>query len=252
MARRILLALLSLAGMVLLAATLTATTVAILGSTLGRYWSLPALLAGVLFIGQAAGVILTTTKAYAAGGDLSRKWWSAGLVWGLTNAGALLLMWLGLIVVWLFLVGLVAAIILPVTLTSRIVRPRSASARSEQPHDAESCYRPLTEAERSLIVRMLTDQPFPGRDELLGQCETALAKAIDGNGSLQLRCMGGTRADTRSRTPVEADATDQDGGTIRYALHVAEGMLHQLRVRKQGLAQIISHPDRRDLRISAT
>ncbi len=94
-------------------------------------------------------------------------------------------------------------------------------------------YRDLSFEEQRLLERLLEMQ-FAGRDELLSQLASCLAREVDDNGSLELVSHAGERrADVRSRVPVEAEYEDADGVTVHLLLHVVEGKLGELEVYRE-------------------
>ena len=103
-------------------------------------------------------------------------------------------------------------------------------------------YRPLTDWERRLLLRLL-GLAFPGRDVLLEQLENVLALPIaDDNGTLKLLCQCPTKALVKNRIPTEGLAPDSDGMTIHYMLHVIDGKMCELEVYKDDSSQVVKHP----------
>ena len=101
-------------------------------------------------------------------------------------------------------------------------------------------YRPLTDWERRMILRLL-EPPFPGRDVLRDQLDHTLGRSIDENGSLELQCESLTKAPVEKRVPTEGEATDRDGTTIHYLLHVVAGKMHELEVYKDDSSNVLQH-----------
>jgi hypothetical protein len=102
-------------------------------------------------------------------------------------------------------------------------------------------YRPLTDWERRLILHLL-DPPFSGREVLRAQLGEALGRPIDENGSLDLQSGLDTRAAVMKRVPTEGSATDRDGATIHYLLHVVDGAIQELEVYKDDSSKVVQHP----------
>ena len=116
-------------------------------------------------------------------------------------------------------------------------------------NEAMSFYRPLTEWERRLILRLLMERPFVGRDELLAQVDAVAARPIDEDGSLSLQCSCGVKAAVAARIPVEGEATDSDGMTIHYLLHVVDGSMNELEVYKDDSSRVVRHAEPEDLKV---
>ena len=95
----------------------------------------------------------------------------------------------------------------------------------------ESPFRKPTDAERSLLDRLLEAQ-FPGRDELAPMLRNVLVRTIDDDGGLELRTEGGGEAPVVKRIPVEAEAKDDDGYTVHALLHVVSGRPAELEIYK--------------------
>ena len=64
------------------------------------------------------------------------------------------------------------------------------------------------------------------------QLEDVRGSTIDENGSLDLLCGTAAVARVEKRVPTEGEATDVDGTTIHYLLHVVGGKLKELEVYK--------------------
>jgi len=115
--------------------------------------------------------------------------------------------------------------------------------------NALSSYRPLTEWERGVILRLLSECPFAGRDELLAQVDAVAARPIDEDGSIGLQCSCDVKAAVTARIPVEAEAQDRDGMTIHYLLHVLDGTMSELEVYKDDSSRVVGHPQPEDLKV---
>ncbi len=86
----------------------------------------------------------------------------------------------------------------------------------------ESPYRKPTDAEQSLLERLLEAQ-FPGRDELAPMVRNLLVRTIDEDGGLELCSQVEGKSSVVKRVPVEAEAKDEDGVLIHVLLHVVDG-----------------------------
>ena len=84
-------------------------------------------------------------------------------------------------------------------------------------------FRPLTEAEHELLSALL-GADFQGKAALASQATGAFARAIDPNGSLEIRTRSDERAEVVRRIPVEAELEDADGVTVHVLLHVLDGV----------------------------
>ena len=102
-------------------------------------------------------------------------------------------------------------------------------------------YRSPTDRERRLILRIL-EPVFPGRDLLRDQLDHVLVRPIDENGSLDMKCEVETVAPVEKRIPAEGEATDRDGTTIHYLLHVVSGRMKELEVYKDDSSSVLEHP----------
>lgn len=111
-----------------------------------------------------------------------------------------------------------------------------------------SSHRPLTDWEKRLILRLL-EPTFPGRDVLRDQIDHVLGHAIDGNGSLDLRCEVATVAPVKKRVSTEGEAIDRDGTTIHYLLHVVAGKMKELEVYKDDSSAVLQHPDPNEVEV---
>jgi len=104
-------------------------------------------------------------------------------------------------------------------------------------------YRPLNDWERRIILRLLLEEPFTGRDDLLSQVEKATARSIDEDGSISLRCSPTPKARVTARIPVEGEAQDTDGMAIHYLLHVVDGLMSELEVYKDDSSRVLRQAD---------
>ena len=118
-----------------------------------------------------------------------------------------------------------------------------------------SSYRPLTSWERRLILRLLASH-FPGRDALLTQVENADGcplhedgTPLDQNGSLYLKSSSPVKASVKARVPTEGRASDTDGVTIHYLLHVVDGTIDQLEIFKEDLSKVLRHAEPEALKV---
>jgi len=100
-----------------------------------------------------------------------------------------------------------------------------------------------------VILRLLMERPFTGRDELLAQVDSVAARTIDEDGSVSLQCSCDVKAAVTARIPVEARATDCDGMTIHYLLHVADGSMNELEVYKDDSSKVVRHAEPEDLKV---
>lgn len=104
-------------------------------------------------------------------------------------------------------------------------------------------YRPLSDWERRVILRLLLAAPFAGRDELVSQVDKATARTVDEDGSIGLQCSLTAKACVMTRIPVEGEAQDTDGTTIHYLLHVVDGTLSELEVYKDDSSRVLRQVD---------
>lgn len=111
-------------------------------------------------------------------------------------------------------------------------------------------YRPLTEWERRIILRLLQESPFTGRDALLDQLEHVVGHPIDVDGSLSLKCSSVLKAVVKTRIPVEGEAPDIDGVIIHYLLHVVDGKMDELEVYKDDSSKILRHAEPEKLKVT--
>jgi len=116
-------------------------------------------------------------------------------------------------------------------------------------NEARASYRPLGDWERRIIVRLLSAAPFPGRDDILSQVETARAMTIDEDGSVSLRPSIARKAGVTTRIPVEGEAKDADGVMIHYLLHVVDGAINELEVYKDDSSRVSRQAQPEDLTV---
>jgi hypothetical protein len=81
------------------------------------------------------------------------------------------------------------------------------------------------------------------------QLEDVRGSTIDENGSLDLLCGTAAVARVEKRVPTEGEATDVDGTTIHYLLHVVGGKLKELEVYKDDSSRVLQHPDPDEVRV---
>lgn len=117
-------------------------------------------------------------------------------------------------------------------------------------NETMASYRPLGDWERRIIVRLLSAAPFPGRDDLLSQVETASALTIDDDGSVSLKPVTAQKAAVTTRIPVEGEAQDTDGVTIHYLLHVVDGAINELEVYKDDSSRVRRQAQPEDLTVA--
>jgi len=114
---------------------------------------------------------------------------------------------------------------------------------------ASASYRPLTDWERRVILRLLMERPFAGREELLAQLDEVAAKPIDEDGSVSLQCSCPVKASVVARIPVEGEAQDRDGMKIHYLLHVVDGWMNELEVYKDDSSRVLRQAEPEDLKV---
>jgi hypothetical protein len=102
-------------------------------------------------------------------------------------------------------------------------------------------WRELTPFERELLGKLL-GSTFVGREAIVDQVGSAVARVIDENGSLALRTRSSRKAEVRTRVPVEAEAQDLDGTTIHALLHVLNGSIAELEFYKSDGSRITQMP----------
>lgn len=111
----------------------------------------------------------------------------------------------------------------------------------------DASFRPLEERERKLLERLLTHHPFQGREQLLSQLDSTLARPIiehiDNYGSIELRVTDPTPASVSRLVPVEAEYLDEDGIPVWVLLHVdSGGVMRQLEICRADGLPLISPP----------
>jgi len=116
-------------------------------------------------------------------------------------------------------------------------------------NESMACYRPLSDWERRIILRLLLAAPFAGRDDLLSQVEKATARSIDEDGSISLKCSLTQKACVTTRIPVEGEARDTDGMTIHYLLHVVNGAIDELEVYKDDSSRVLRQAEPEDVTV---
>jgi len=110
-------------------------------------------------------------------------------------------------------------------------------------------YRPLTDWERRIILRLLLESPFVGRDALLAQLDDVVGQSIDEDGSVSLNCSSELKASVKTRVPVEGEAGDLDGMMIHYLLHVVDGRMNELEVYKDDSSRVLRHAEPKNLKV---
>jgi len=112
--------------------------------------------------------------------------------------------------------------------------------------------RPLTALESGLIRRLLS-QPFPGREKLLLQLNSAVVSGTCSCGcpsvTLTVKHRAAQQASVTSRVPIEAVGLDSDGAPVHVLLHVAGGVLCELEVFREDSKPLIAVPDPSSLRV---
>jgi len=108
-------------------------------------------------------------------------------------------------------------------------------------------FREPTGVERA-IFELLLDAPFVGRDEIREQLAQCLVRAIDEDGSVQIKASG-TKAVVERRIPVEAVFTDSDGVFCHILLHVVDGLVNELEVYKDDPSRVIDVLDPSAIRL---
>jgi hypothetical protein len=89
-------------------------------------------------------------------------------------------------------------------------------------------YHPQTKSELKLVTALLAE-PFPGRDELHRQLDTARARPIDADGCIELET-DGPSAFVDHRVPVTGTTKDVDGMGIDVLLHVVDGRMSEVEI----------------------
>lgn len=115
--------------------------------------------------------------------------------------------------------------------------------------EPKDLYRPLTEWEQRIILRLLQESPFTGRDALLAQLGHVVGQPIDEDGSLSLKCSSSLKAVVKTRVPVEGEAPDIDGVVIHYLLHVVDGKMNELEVYKDDSSKILRQGKPEELKV---
>ena len=123
---------------------------------------------------------------------------------------------------------------------------KKATIPMSEPKDI---YRPLTEWEQQIILRLLQESPFAGRDDLLVQLEHVVGQPIDEDGSLSLKCSSALKAVVKQRVPVEGEVPDMDGMVIHYLLHVVDGKMNELEVYKDDSSKVLRQAEPEDLKV---
>jgi len=109
-------------------------------------------------------------------------------------------------------------------------------------------FRPPSQSECQIFARLLED-PFAGRDELRDQLRDCVVRPLDESGSLEIQTKSTAAASVRKTVPIEAEAEDMDGMTIRYLLHVVDGRAVELEIYKDDGSSIRGAPPPRELRV---
>lgn len=116
-------------------------------------------------------------------------------------------------------------------------------------NESITSYRPLSDRERRIILRLLLAAPFAGRDELLAQVEKVTVRTIDEDGSITLMCPPMPKARVRARIPVEGEAQDTDGMVIHYLLHVEDGVMSEMEVYKDDSSRVLRTVEPEDVTV---
>lgn len=109
-------------------------------------------------------------------------------------------------------------------------------------------HRRLTDWERRVLLRLLEPE-FPGRDALRDQLDDIVVSPIDDNRSLDMACGGTVIADVEKRIPTEGEASDLDGTTIHFLLHVVSGRLNRLEIFKDDSSRVARCPEPDDIQV---
>jgi hypothetical protein len=107
--------------------------------------------------------------------------------------------------------------------------------------------RPLSEAERAIITRLLS-LDFPGRDGLAEQLRSASVRPVDEYGSLAIETSG-RPASVHKRIPVEAEGRDEDGVAVYLLLHVVDGLASELEIYKADGSPLLRKVDASSLQV---
>jgi hypothetical protein len=113
--------------------------------------------------------------------------------------------------------------------------------------DDETEWRPLSEREQAVVLRLL-EQPFEGRDDVLRQLQTVHVKDFPDRG-LWFDAGKGYPPQVGIEAVVTAHTSDTDGMMIEVILMLKQGRLYALDVWKGDGSPIIRPPDPSDLRI---
>jgi hypothetical protein len=105
------------------------------------------------------------------------------------------------------------------------------SSPENRPRAAED-YRSPTEVELHLLATLLSAD-FVGAAALRAQCQEALVRQIDDDGSLSIIVDQPSPAEVTRRVPVEAEISDEDGVLIHILLHIIDGYLHELEIYRE-------------------
>ena len=111
----------------------------------------------------------------------------------------------------------------------------------------ESGFRQLNNREVGLLEKLL-EREFPGRDELRTQLQSVVAKQIQEDGTLSLRCVSGAPSPRRHTLAVEGECKDADGMVVSVMLHVdKDGFMNMLEIYKYDMSPIITPPSANSL-----
>jgi hypothetical protein len=102
---------------------------------------------------------------------------------------------------------------------------------------AEEQFREPTPPERALLDRLL-EADFPGKEGLHSLLRKVLVRAIDEDGSLEIKSLNEGRALVIKEIPVEAEAQSDDGIRMHALLHVVEGRPVELELYREDGARI--------------
>ena len=105
-------------------------------------------------------------------------------------------------------------------------------------------WRELTKYEHAILNRLF-ERDFPGRNELQTQIAGCKVMRICGDGTIKFKIESGNAASVTSSVPVEAVASDADGHSIHYLLHIINGYVEELEIYTDTTFDIIRipHPD---------
>ncbi len=114
----------------------------------------------------------------------------------------------------------------------------------------DSELRELSVREEGLVEKLLNAAP-QGREELRTQLNYIKAEQIEGDGTLRLKCVGGTPS--KYYTPVaEGVCKDADGLDIAVILHLGKsGFMSMLEIIKYDGSRIINPPSAENLVINS-